>query len=125
MFVNLSHLLFKLFIADLIFAFTAKCSTPNLHDLAVSSIQFADGICYFFTTEVGIGQSIECALEYCEASHRKINITKQCYTVYNGSEEINRGVIIINRQALKFDPQPCYLGVCLPRGMSIQCKTGS
>ena len=34
------------------------------------------------------------------------------YTVFNNSKG-NRSDIVIRHQALKYDPQPCYLGMCL------------
>ena len=50
----LSPLLFNLFIADIIFAFTSGCSPPLIQDLPVPSVQFADDICNFATTLEGL-----------------------------------------------------------------------
>ena len=68
----LSPLLFNLFVADLIFA--NRCDPPPLHDLAVPSIQFADDICNFSSSESGIRASIECTLQYCSTNRLKVNL---------------------------------------------------
>ena len=86
----LSPLLFNLLVADLIFAFTTKCSPPTLHDLAVPSIQFADDICIFSSSEAGIRASIECTLQYCSTNRLKVNIQKSCYTVLMTPSTIDR-----------------------------------
>ena len=108
----LSPLLFNLFVADLIFAFTNRCDPPILHDLVVPSIQFADDICNFSSSESGIRTSIECTLQYCVANRLKVNLNKSCYTVFNDPHS-TKSDIVIQGQMLKFDPHPCYLGVCL------------
>ena len=108
----LSPLLFNLFVADLIFAFTNRCDPPILHDLVVPSIQFADDICNFSSSESGIRASIECTLQYCVANRLKVNLNKSCYTVFNDPHS-TKSDIVIQGQMLKFDPHPCYLGVCL------------
>ena len=98
--------------ADLIFAFTNRCDPPILHDLVVPSIQFADDICNFSSSEAGIRASIECTLQYCAANRLKANLNKSCYTVFNDPHS-TKSDIVIQGQMLKFDPHPCYLGVCL------------
>ena len=103
--------------ADLIFAFTIKCAPPTLHDLAVPSIQFADDICNFSSSEAGIRASIECTLQYCSTNRFKVNLQKSCYTVFNDTQP-NRSDIVIHRQTLKYDPHPCYLGMCLSNDRS-------
>ena len=108
----LSPLLFNLFVADLIFAFTNRCDPLVLHDLVVPSIQFADDICNFSSSESGIRASIECTLQYCAANRLKVNLNKSCYTVFNDPHS-TKSDIVIQGQMLKFDPHPCYLGVCL------------
>ena len=47
----MSPLLFNLFVADILFAFTKGCDPPSLHD-----VQFADDICNFPKTLAGIKQ---------------------------------------------------------------------
>ena len=108
----LSPLLFNLFVADLIFAFTNRCDPPTLHDLAVPSIQFADDICNFSSSESGIRASIECTLQYCSTNRLKVNLQKSCFTVFNDPQS-SKADIVIQGQTLKFDPRPCYLGMCL------------
>ena len=108
----LSPLLFNLFVADLIFAFTNRCDPPVLHDLVVPSIQFADDICNFSSSESGIRASIECTLQYCAANRLKVNLNKSCFTVFNDPQS-NKSDIVIQGQTLKFDPRLCYLGMCL------------
>ena len=93
----LSPLLFNLFIVDLIFAFTTKCSPPTLHNLAIPSIQFAEDICNFSSSEEGIHAYIECTLQYCSANRLKLNIQKSCYTVFNDPKG-NRSDIVIRHQ---------------------------
>ena len=85
-----------------------------LHPLFTNwqSPQFADDICNFSSSEDGKRASIEFALQYCSANRLKVNIQKSCYTVFNDSKG-NRSDIVIRNQALKYDPQPCYLGICL------------
>ena len=113
----LSPLLFNLFVADLIFAFTTKCAPPTLHDLAVPSIQFTDDICNFSSSEAGIRASTECTLQYCSTNRLKVNLQKCCYTVFN-DPQTNRSDIVIQGQTLKYDPCPCYLGMCLSNNRS-------
>ena len=74
----LSPLLFNLFIADIVFAFTTGCSAPMIQDLPVPSVQFADDICNFATTLPGLRASIKCTLDYCQANRLKVNINKSC-----------------------------------------------
>ena len=113
----LSPLLFNLFVADLIFAFTNKGDPPTLHDLVVPSIQFTDDICNFSSSESGIRASIECTLQYCSANRLKVNLQKSCFTVFNDPLS-SRSDIVIQGQTLKFDPRPCYLGMCLSNDRS-------
>ena len=54
----LSPLLFNLFIADIIFAFTSSCSPPLIQDLPVPSAQFAEDICNFPTTLDSLRESL-------------------------------------------------------------------
>ena len=79
----LSPLLFNLFIADIVFAFTTGCAAPMIQDLPVPSVQFADDICNFATTLDGLRASIKCTLDYCKANRLKVNMTKSCYSVFN------------------------------------------
>ena len=110
----LSPLLFNLFIADLIFAFRSNCDPPpHLHDLPVPSIQFADDICNFSTTPAGIRQSINTTIEYCRANRLTVNISKSCYTIFNGTTATPKPDIPIADQLFRYDPSPCYLGLCL------------
>ena len=114
----LSPLLFNLFIADLIFIFNTGCAPPKLQDLPVPSIQFADDICNLSTTLKGIRQTIQSTIQYCTANRLKVNISKSCYTVFNETTPITHPDILIHDQALKFDPKPCYLGLCLSNNKS-------
>ena len=109
----LSTLLFNLFIADLIFTFKTGCTPPKLHDLPVPSIQFADDICNFSTSLTGIKQSINSTIGYCQTNRLTVNISKSCYTVFNDNPNTTRPDIVVNGQTLKYDPKPCYLGLCL------------
>ena len=109
--------LFNLFVADLIFAFTNKCDPPTLHDLAIPSIQFADDICNFSSSESGIRASIECTLQYCSTNRLKVNLQKSCFTVFNDPLS-SKSDIVIQGQTLKFDPRPCYLSMCLSNDRS-------
>ena len=110
---SLSPLLFNLFIADPIFDFRSNCDPPHLHDLPIPSTQFAADICNFSTTATGIRHSIETTIQYCCDNHLKVNISKSCYTIFNGTTTTQKTDIPIADQILKYDPKPCYLGLCL------------
>ena len=105
--------LFNLFIADLIFAFRSNCDPPHLHDLPIPSIQFADDICNFSTTPAGIRQSINTTIEYCRENRLTVNISKSCYTIFNGNTATPKPDIPIADKLFRYDPSPCYLGLCL------------
>ena len=90
----LSPLLFNLFVADLIFAFTNRCDPPILHNLVVPSIQFADDICNFSSSESGNRASIECTLQYCTANRLKVNLNKSCFTVFNDPQSNKADIVI-------------------------------
>ena len=103
----LSPLLFKLFIADIIFAFKSNCELPSLHDLPIPSIQFAEDICNFSTSLQGIRNSINTTVQYCQANKLKVNISKSCYTTYNTLQTIHQP-IIIEGKTLPYDAHPCF-----------------
>ena len=81
-----------------------------------SSIQFSDNICNFSTTPNR--KSINSTIKHCHANRLKVNISKSCHTAFNNSGNTPHPDIIIDAQALKFDPKPCYLGLCLSNSKS-------
>ena len=109
----LSPLLFNLFIADIIFIFKTGCDPPKLLDLPIPSIQFADDICNFSTSAKGIKQSINTTIQYCHANRLWVNISKSCYSIFNSPKDTPCTDITIDGQSLKFNPKPCYLGLCI------------
>ena len=109
----LSPLLFNLFIADIIFAFTSSCSPPLIQDLPVLSVQFADNICNFATTLEGIRESLRCTLQYCHANRLRVNMHKLCYTIFNAPSSTHHPDLAVTGQLLSYESKPCYLGVCL------------
>ena len=94
----LSPLLFNLFVEDLIFAFTAKCSPPTLHDLASRMIS----VIFLHWKRA----SIECTLEYCSVNRLKVNIQKSSFMVFNDSSGAHLDMVV-RQQVLKYDPQSC------------------
>ena len=108
----LSPLLFNLFIADLVSAFKPDCDPPSLVDIPIPSIQFADDICNFSTSLQGIRNSINTTLQYCKAKKLTVNISKSCYTAYS-TASADHQPIVIDRKALPYEANPCYLGLCL------------
>ena len=109
----LPPLLFNLFIADIVFAFTTGCAAPMIQDLPVPSVQFGDDICNFATTLPGLRASIKCTLDYCQANRLKVNMTKSCYSVFNAPKSIVPKDIVVQDQLLRYESAPCYLGVCM------------
>ena len=109
----LSPLLFNLFIADIVFAFTSGCSAPLIQDLPVPLVQFADDICNFATTLAGLRVSIKCTLDYCQANRLHVNLAKSCYTVFNAPRSTSHHDLAVSSQLLRYESNPCYLGVSL------------
>ena len=109
----LSPLLFNLFIADIVFAFTSSCSAPLIQDLPVPSVQFADDICNFATTIAGLRESIKCTLDYCQANRFCVNMAKSCYTVFHAPRSTPHYDLAVSNQLLRYESNPCYLGVSL------------
>ena len=109
----LSPLLFNLFLADIIFAFTSGCYPPMIQDLPVPSVQFADDICNFATTLEGLRESLKCTLQYCHANRICVNMHKSCYTIFNAPSSTHRPDLAVTCQLLRYESKPCYLGVCL------------
>ena len=109
----LSPLLFNLFIADIIFAFTSSCSAPLIQDLPVPSVQFADDICNFATTLEGLRESIKCTLGYCQANRLCANMAKSRYTIFNAPKSTPHHDLAVAGQLLRYESKPCYLGVSL------------
>ena len=72
-----------------------------------------DDICNFSTTPAGIRQSINTTIEYCRANRLIVNISKSCYTIFNGNTATPKPDIPIADKLFRYDPSPCYLGLCL------------
>ena len=108
----MSPLLFNLSIADLVSTFTPECDPPSLVDTPILSIQFADDICNFSTSLQGIRNSINATLQYCKSNKLTVNISKSCYTAYSTANAAHHP-LIVDGQALPYEANPCYLGLCL------------
>ena len=109
----LSPLLFNLFIADIVFAFTTGCSAPMIQDLPVPSVQFADDICNFATILDGLRASIKCTLDYCQANRLRVNMAKSCYSVFNTPKSTSHRDLAVSNQLLRYESAPSYVGVSL------------
>ena len=84
-----------------------------VQDLPVLSVQIADDICKFSTSPEGLWQSLKCTLDCCQANTLRVNLSKSCYTLYNAPKTATHSDIAINGELLRYEPKPCYLGVCL------------